>query len=310
MLVSSLRHAEGPPTNVTVMSDATTLFSTVLVVGAGTMGKGLARLLLKHGLTVVLSDVDEDVLTAVAGDLDSPRLRTTTNWAASVGDVDLAIETASEQPAVKEAVMRALGEALPPHVVIASNTSSFPVSQLASYVASPERMLCLHFFNPPDVVRLVEVQGHNGTDPAIVARCIAWLTALGSHPVQIHKERTGFVANRLQAALLTEAVALVSEGVVSAAELDDIVTTSIGPRWAAVGPLSVADLGGLHVFASLMGRMADSMASHGDVAAIVQRLADEGKLGARTGEGFHTYDDAGAAKRAKVLDTVTRLAAD
>ncbi len=289
------------------MVEGTSPFDTVLVVGAGTMGRGLARLLLGNGHRVVLTDVDPATLAAAADDLASDRLLPMGDWSAAAAEVDLAIETASEQPAVKESVLRALGAALAPHVVIASNTSSFPVSQLAGYVASPERMLCLHFFNPPDVVRLVEVEGHAGTAPAVVDSCVAWLESLGSHPVRIHAERTGFVANRLQAALLAEAVALVAEGVVSAAELDDIVTSSIGPRWAAVGPLTVADLGGLHVFAALMGRVAPSLADPAASAALVQAMADAGRTGARVGSGFHTYDDGGAAARARVLDAVTRL---
>ncbi len=289
------------------MGEATKLFPRVLIVGAGTMGHGLARLLLAAGHDVVLSDIDPAVLDAAATTLDSDRLRTTTDWSDVADQVDLAIETASEQPAVKEKVMRALGEVLPAEVVIASNTSSFAVSQLASYVAQPERMVCLHFFNPPDVVRLVEVQGHEGTADGLVDRCVSWLESLGSHPVRIHAERTGFVANRLQAALLTEAVALVAEGVVSAEELDDIVVSSIGPRWAAVGPLSVADLGGLPVFASLMGRVAPSLADPYASAAIVQRMVDEGRTGARAGQGFSSYDDGGAAKRAKVLETMQKI---
>lgn len=265
----------------------------VLILGAGTMGRGIARLLLHSGHRVVLTDRDPRALSAAAAEAahcgDGATLTTTSDWQHEGHLVDLVIECVSESAQVKAEVLAELSAVVTPSCVIASNTSSFTPTELAEHTTGSERLLCLHFFNPPDLVRLVEIQGHAGTSPHLLDWARGWVAAIGSHPVLVSAERRGFVANRLQAALLVEAVALVNDGVVTAEELDDIVTTSIGPRWAAVGPLTVADLGGLDVFAALVRRIGPTLASADTTAALLEERVAQGRTGVKAAAGFHTY---------------------
>lgn len=275
------------------------------------MGRGLVRLLLGSGHEVVLSDADPEVLDRVGVELaEIPGhggLLVTLDWQAHADRVDLAIECASESESVKAAVLAGMDRCLPADCVIASNTSSFTPSELAGFVCRPARLLCLHFFNPPDVVRLVEVAGHPGTDPALMEWAQGWVDSFGGRPIVMREQRRGLVANRLQAAVLVEAIVLVGEGVVTAAELDDIVVTSIGPRWAAVGPLTVADLGGLDIFAALIGRIGPTLASSQVALAHLSTMLAEGRAGAKTGSGFAAYADGARAQRDRIAHTISLL---
>lgn len=265
------------------------------------MGSGIARLLLATGHPVILCDSSQEALDRALRALgEPPSLTGTLSCRGLEGTVDLVIECVSERAEVKAAVLGDLGHVFSKDVIIASCTSSFTPDELADVTSDPQRFFCLHFFNPPDVVRLVEVQGHEGTDARILVWAAEWIRSLGGLPVVLDLQRRGFVANRLQAALLIEAIALVRDGVVSPAELDLIVTSSIGPRWAAVGPLTVADLGGLDVFAALIERVSGDLAGSADALATLEQMRGEGRLGAKSGRGFSAYLDHGAAAREQV----------
>ena len=135
--------------------------------------------------------------------------------------------------------------------MLATTTSSLPLAELASALAAPERFAGWHFFHPADLMALVEIVPGERTDPAVLARLRTWSERLGRRPIVLRRDVPGFVANRLQYALLREAYALVEADVCALADVDVAVTAGLGARWAALGPFETMDLAGLEVHAAV-----------------------------------------------------------
>ncbi|MET7290381.1 3-hydroxyacyl-CoA dehydrogenase NAD-binding domain-containing protein [Streptomyces sp. NPDC005573] len=230
------------------------------VIGAGVIGTSWAALFLAHGLHVTVTDPRADAeeqvragveeITPTLAALGLPtdgltgRLRFEPDLAAAVADADLVQENGPERLGVKQEIWRTVEQAAPAHALFATSTSGVPATAIAEALEQPERLVVGHPFNPPHLVPLVEVVPGQRTSPETVERACALYTALGKKPQVLRKEIPGFVANRLQSALFREAVHLVAEGVVTEAELDAIVTDSIGLRWAVAGPFQTFHLGG------------------------------------------------------------------
>jgi ketoreductase RED1 len=162
----------------------------------------------------------------------------------AVAGVDVVQENAPERLPLKQELLARIEAAAPAGALIASSTSALLPSDLARGMRTPQRLLVGHPFNPPEVLPLVEVVPGERTAPETVERAVAFYRSVGRKPVVLHREINGFVANRLQSALFRECVWLVTQGVVSAADLDEIVTGSIGIRWATAGPFESFHLGG------------------------------------------------------------------
>lgn len=260
----------------------------VAVIGAGLMGAGIARLLADAGHPVAVYDVDEERARAAAAEAGARHAPTIEE---AVGEAEVVFEAVAEDEAIKRAVFARIG-AVESGAIIASNTSSIRPDVLAAALPDPRRFAIAHFFNPPGTVPLVELVPAAETDPAVLDRLAEMLTAAGRIPVVLRRAVPGFVANRLQAALLREAFALEAEGVASFADIDHIVRAGIGARWAAAGPFAVSDLGGLDVWQAVCTRLFPDLAvSTEPPAAIVERVA-AGRLGAKTGEGIYVHDPA------------------
>jgi ketoreductase RED1 len=212
-------------------------YRAAAVIGGGVIGASWAGLFLAWGLRVTVSDPRPDIEQVVRGDLRA-------DLAAAVADVDVVQENVPERLDLKQRVWAAVEDAAPGDALFASASSALPATAIAERMRRPERLVIGHPFNPPHLVPLVEVVPGARTDPAVVERAIAFYRAIGKRPQLVKKEVPGFVANRLQAALFREAVHLVAEGVVTEQELDDIVTSSIGMRWAIAGPFQTFHLGG------------------------------------------------------------------
>ena len=233
------------------------------IFGAGVIRTSWAALFLARGLQVTISDPLPDVEARVRAGLQeiaptleqlglpvaaleqpSPALRFEAEVAVAVHDADVVQENAPERLDVKQQLWQAVERAAPSHALLASSSSTLPASAMAKGMENPGRLIVGHPFNPPHLVPLVEVVPSETTDPAVVDLAVAFYTSLGKRPLVLGREIPGFVANRLQAALFREAVYLVSQGVVSEQELDEVVTTSIGMRWAVAGPFQTFHLGG------------------------------------------------------------------
>jgi ketoreductase RED1 len=232
----------------------------VAVIGAGTIGLSWATLFAAHGLYVRVQDPRPDIgpeldeavshylRTRPEQGHDPEQLRSrmevVPDVEAAVTGVDVVQENAPERLPLKQELFGRIEEAVPERALILSSTSALMPSDLAREMRTPGRLLVGHPFNPPEVLPLVEVVPGEHTEPWAVEAAVAFYRDLGKKPVVLHKEINGFVANRLQSTLFRECVWLVSQGVVSAAELDQIVTESIGIRWATAGPFESFHLGG------------------------------------------------------------------
>jgi ketoreductase RED1 len=215
---------------------------------------------LAHGLEVVVSDplpdIESRVTSQLAGimpTLDALGFDTSTvperlgfeaDIAKAVSDADVVQENGPERIDLKQQIWSTVEQAAPAAALFASSTSSLPASEIAKGLRQPERLVVGHPFNPPHLVPLVEIVPGGMTSPETVAAAVTFYRSLGKRPQVLRKEIPGFVANRLQSALFRECVYLVTQGVVTEAELDEVVTSSIGMRWAVAGPFLTFHLGG------------------------------------------------------------------
>lgn len=288
----------------------------VVVFGAGTMGAGIAGLYTRGGWKVrCVARRDSSIRQAAdyvksnfgieAGEIDFD-----TNPEAGLADADLVIESIQESYEAKEALFKLIGPHLPKSAIVTTNTSSLDVDRLAQSVLDPTQFAGLHWFNPPGLVELVEVVLGEQTRPQVGTDLLQDLTALGKTGVLVRRPVKGFIANRLQYALLREAYALVESGVCSWDDVDIAVTAGIGARWAAVGPFQSMDLAGLDVHAAVAGELFPDLSNAIDVPATLERLLGEGHLGCKTGEGLKgSYSEEAIAKLGEVRRRILGLLA-
>ena len=239
-----------------------TQYKAAAVIGGGLIGASWTAVFLSHGLRVAVHDPRPDIepvvragLRAVAPALeklgtdvadlveDTGSLSFEDDLAAAVSDTDVVQENAPERLELKQQLWAAIEAAARPDALFASSSSALRASAIAERMRQPERLIIAHPFNPPHLVPLVEVVPGPRTAPAVAERAAAFYQAMGKRAQRLRMEIPGFVANRLQSALFREAVHLVTEGVVTEQELDEIVTSSIGLRWAIAGPFQTYHLG-------------------------------------------------------------------
>jgi 3-hydroxybutyryl-CoA dehydrogenase len=275
------------------------------VVGAGTMGSGIAQVCASAGLEVVLLDVSEAALergvATMAASLDKrvqkgalsaqekqatlQRLQTTIRYE-DLARVQIAIETATKQPQLKFELLRRMESALPAHALIGSNTSSISITQLAAALREPSRLVGLHFFNPVPAMALVEVIRGLQTSEEAYDRAMVFARALGKTPIPV-ANRPGFVVNRILIPMVNEAIFAVQERLGS---VDDIDTAMQIGGGHPIGPLRLADVVGLDVVLAVMEVL---QASFGDnkyrPAFLLREMVQAGLLGRKTGQGFYKY---------------------
>jgi 3-hydroxybutyryl-CoA dehydrogenase len=285
-----------------------TAFQSVAVLGAGTMGHGIAQVAAAAGSRVALYDVDAAAaprardriranldkgvslgkVTAQALGETMDRIRTTSDLAAAVRDADLVIEAAPESLELKRSLLREVEQAVPQDVVLATNTSSLSIAELADGLSAPARFLGLHFFNPVHVMALVEVVWGPATGRLELERAISYVQELGKEPVVV-KDSPGFASSRLGVLLGLEAMRMVEEGVAEPAGIDRAM--ELGYRHP-MGPLKLTDLVGLDVRLGIAEYLHGRLGSEAfRPPAILRRMVEEGKLGKKTGEGFYRWED-------------------
>jgi 3-hydroxybutyryl-CoA dehydrogenase len=237
----------------------------VAVLGAGLMGSHIALDYARGGHTVRFT-VSRATGQAAAmarinptstGELDVSYARSTADAARAA---DLIVESLPEDLALKQQELR-VAQAVSPTAILATNTSSLTIAAIADGLDDPTRLIGIHYVNPPWAHRIVEVVPSASTAPAVVEQVDAILVSLGRQPIRINLDTPGFVFNRLQFALLREAIALVESNVVTKEDLDQIVVEGIGRRWGVVGPLTSAALGGAELFWQLAERLYPVLAS-------------------------------------------------
>lgn len=283
----------------------------VALLGSGVMGVNIARVFLRTGAEVALYSRTQATLARAGAALaDEPALAaTSTDVAAAVAGADLVLESVPEDEALKLAVLAAADAAAPADAIVATNTSSLSLDRLSEAVGRPERFLGLHWFNPAHLVPLVEVVPAGRTDEAVVAWAVERLVTAGKRPLTLTRAVPGFVANRLQYALIREALALLEAGVADAASIDAALTDCLGPRWAVIGPLRSSDLAGIDTAVAVARELFPTLSDAREVPEALLALQRAGALGARSGAGFYRYEDPEGAARARDAGLAAVLAA-
>jgi 3-hydroxybutyryl-CoA dehydrogenase len=282
-------------------------FSRAAVVGAGLMGRRIGGVLAAAGLDVVITDTNAGILDAAAAEAGEVSgasrgsVSAVADLAAAVSDADLVIEAIIEDLGVKQELFERLA-GLAPNAVLATNTSVLPIGAVTGRVQDGSRVIGTHFWNPPDLIPVVEVVPSARTSPETADRIVALLTDAGKLPVRVGRDVAGFIGNRLQHALWREAMALVAEGVCNAETVDLVVRNTIGLRLATLGPLENADYIGLDLTLAIHDAVIPSLNSDPHPSPLLRELVADGQLGARSGRGFLAWPE-GARER-----TAARLA--
>ena len=293
------------------------------VVGAGTMGAGVAEIFAEFGYTVILYNRSKEGMqraverlrsnvTPIQTETDTAEAKIyTTHDLTALAQVDLISESIAENLEIKQDIFRQLDEICDAKTIFTTNTSGLSISQIATAVSHPERFAGVHFFNPPEIVPAVEVIKGAETSDATCEGLIDLLKLMKKQPILVQKDVPGFVASRLQFAVVREALHLVEEGIASPADIDAVMKHGLGLRWALLGPLEIADLGGLDIFNTVGSYVAKSMSNATDSPKVLQDLVAAGKLGAKTGSGFYDYPPGKAnaliAERDEKLLEILRL---
>ena len=264
----------------------------IAVIGAGTMGGGIAVSLLQAGLQVELCDPSPDALgraakraASRAGEEAGQRLRTHSSLREAVEEADLVIEAVPEQLELKRDIFTRLDEHAPAHALLASNTSELSITVLAGATKRPEQVIGMHWFNPPERMRLIELVEGVHTAPTTVAAVREVAEHCGQTVVTV-KDRQGFVTTRLLAALLLEAIRLHEEGVAEQADLDLAVKLGLNHP---MGPLELADYVGLDTVLFIAEGMHSAYGERFLPPQSLRRLVDAGMLGRKSGRGFYSY---------------------
>jgi 3-hydroxybutyryl-CoA dehydrogenase len=287
------------------------------------MGGGIALCLARAGSHVVLVSRRAATLEAARARIEAGadprrppvRIETTTELEPAVDRAELVIETVVEDAAVTRELLARVERAAAPGTVIATDTSSIAIDELASALERPQAFAGMHWFNPPELVPLVEVVSGSQTAPWVADRLLGWLQALGKRPVHVRHDIAGFIANRIQYAVFREAFTLVEAGICEYEDVDEVIRSGLGARWAAVGPFEGLDLAGLDVYMAVAARLYPSLANVREPARSVAALVAAGALGCKSGRGLYgRYDDAAIAalgeRRRRVLTALEGLRDD
>lgn len=279
------------------------------IIGSGLMGSGIAQVAAYSGVDVTLVDIDRSrVESGIAGirrrlereaergrigkveaQAASERLFGADDWGdlGTLGDADCVIEAVVEDHAVKTRIFKTLGDVCRPDALLASNTSSLPLSEMAAASGRPERVIGLHFFNPPWALKLVEVVSTASTTEETLADALQVCAKLGRVPVQV-KDTPGFIANRLLVPFIFDAIDLLDSGVATAEDIDNACKLGLNHT---MGPLATADLIGLDTLKLIAESMFEEYGEPRFKApTLLRRLVSLGHLGRKTGRGFFRYE--------------------
>jgi len=303
----------------------------IVIAGAGTMGLSMAQIYAEHFDDVTLYNHREESLKRAEDKIKSnvetllalksineekaDKILSSIKYTTSTDcfkDCDFISENLKEDLAVKDEFYKTISDIVKPNAIISTNTSGLSINRLAENVKNKDRFIGMHFFNPPHLVPLVEIIKGDETRDDIAKAIYELSLKIGKKPVIVNKDVPGFAANRLQFAILREALELVEKGVVSAEGIDDVMKYGLGFRYACLGPLEVADFGGLDTFYHISEYLMKDLANGSEPPALLKEHFEKGEYGVKSGKGFFDYsgDRAKAATEArdeKYLDVYNAL---
>ncbi|MFE4131305.1 3-hydroxyacyl-CoA dehydrogenase family protein [Peribacillus sp. YIM B13482] len=298
------------------------MIKKVAIIGSGVMGSGIAQSFAVSGYLVTINDIKEEllyhaqnrisenlsllieegVLTDQEKQAALANITYSVDLKGAVRDADFIIEAIPEVIELKLNLYEQMEEMIKPDAIVASNTSTFPISQLMGKASFADRMVITHFFNPGHLVPLVEIVQHDETKPEIVKATMDLMRKIGKSPILLKKEIAGFIANRLQTALMREAFYLLKEGVADAEDIDTAITAGPGFRWAFTGPIEIADFGGLDTWQRVFDNVSPVLDQSKEAPDMIRDLVAKGKLGMKSGEGIFTYEESTVSQKINERD--------
>jgi 3-hydroxyacyl-CoA dehydrogenase len=299
------------------------------VIGTGTMGPGMGAVLERAGIEVALHDVSEEAIERAKGGVELARgvlerlgseradggaLRFETELSPALEGVDFVLEAVPEKLELKQDVFGQFEQQVSDDAVLSSNTSGIPITKIAEGLDHPERVIGLHWSNPPQLIPMIEVIPGERTSEETVVAAKELIDRISYYPSMLRKEVPGFVENRVLYAIMRECLALVDEGVIDAEELDLNVKWGIGYKLAVIPPMQLLDVAGLDIYESVANYLNSDLSTESGVSETVTKLTGEGKLGLKTGGGLFQYSQDELAelpkKRAAALVAVRKTLDD
>lgn len=278
----------------------------IAVIGAGTMGSGIAHVFAQNEYNVQLIDVSEETLAkaliTIGKNMDRmiakekiseadkaaalERLKTTTDMKSGLANADLVVEAATENTDLKKKIFRDMDAHAPEGCILATNTSSISITQIAAETNRPDKVIGMHFMNPVPVMKLVEVIRGYATSDEVTNTVMEMSKKLGKVPTEVN-DYPGFVANRILMPMINEAIITLQEGVAGVEEIDTVMKLGMAHP---MGPLQLADFIGLDVCLSILHVMHDGFGNPKYAPCpLLVNMVTAGKLGAKSGEGFYVY---------------------
>jgi len=281
------------------------VINKIMVIGAGQMGGGIAQVAAQAGLTVVLNDIDAAFINKRVAFIDKTLSRNVEKGRITedekqqalarlipstdlqdAGDVDFVVEAASEKMEIKEQIFRKLDEIARPGVILATNTSSLPITEIAAVTGRPESVIGMHFMNPVPVMTLVEVIRGIATSDEVYQAVEELAKVMGKTPVEVN-DYPGFISNRVLMPMINEAIYCVYEGVAEAEAVDQVMKLGMNHP---MGPLTLADFIGLDTCLAIMEVLYEGFAdSKYRPCPLLRKMVKAGWLGKKSGKGFYTY---------------------
>ncbi|HEY5618235.1 MAG TPA: 3-hydroxyacyl-CoA dehydrogenase NAD-binding domain-containing protein [Vicinamibacterales bacterium] len=283
-------------------SSDTPVCTSLLVMGAGVMGQGIARLFANAGIRVTLADTHEVAFS-------HPGVKTSRQVPREMVP-DLVIEAVFEERSVKQSVYAEIEAAYGGRPALATNTSGLPLEELAAPLRYPGRFLAMHFFQPADVFPMIEVVRAARTEDSAVSMAVAAVKQAKRDPILLQRPVNGYLINRLQHSILHEAYHLLESGIATAEMIDNVAKRLLGPRMCITGLLEQKDLAGLEMHAQAQRSIVPTLSHTGVPNAYLQDMVARGDVGVRSGQGFYDWRNRdGAAVQRRASERLLRLLA-